>query len=510
MSRKRARIMNKINKIKNTSRKSKLIGIAAFVVVFGGIGGLIIHRSNAAAGLCSTTDVIGTSTIAVTAPETATYRLWVRMQVPETTNTNNLNGVRLELAGSSNQCFTVTTANANAVNQWQWINSDAQAVSTAHITAQLPAGNYSAKILGLKAGVRVDKVLLLKSDNTCTPDNVFGANRNPGDNCTTSAPTVSMTADANPITSGTGTTIRWTTTNAASCTGSGAWGNNTRATSGSFGTGNLSANQTYNLSCTGTGGTGTGSITVNVTAPPAPTVFLNANQTTVVSGSATTINWSSTNATNCAATGGSNGWANANRATSGSFGTGNLSANQTYNLSCTGPGGTAAATPVTVTVTATPPPNDTANPIVNMNFDNFSSPTGETNRLVNNVKSVVWRPTAEDDSGNYTLVLRVNGQPISLTGGAYIFGGGTTATTGNGDYELAATATDGAGKVTTRTLTIRLRHPDIDRSGIIDSGDFGLLLRSWNQSSSRLDLDTDNTISSGDFGILLRRWNSTQ
>lgn len=425
MSRKRARIMNKINKIKNTSRKSKLIGIAAFVVVFGGIGGLIIHRSNAAAGLCSTTDVIGTSTIAVTAPETATYRLWVRMQVPETTNTNNLNGVRLELAGSSNQCFTVTTANANAVNQWQWINSDAQAASTAHITAQLPAGNYSAKILGLKAGVRVDKVLLLKSDNTCTPDNVFGANRNPGDNCTTSAPNVSMTADANPITSGTGTTIRWTTTNAASCTGSGAWGNNTRATSGSFGTGILSANQTY-------------------------------------------------------------------------------------NLSCTGPGGTAAATPVTVTVTATPPPNDTANPIVNMNFDNFTSPAGEVNRLVNNVKSVVWRPTAEDDSGNYTLVLRVNGQPISLTGGAYTFGGGTTATTGNGDYELAATATDGAGKVTTRTLTIRLRHPDIDRSGIIDSGDFGLLLRSWNQSSSRLDLDTDNTISSGDFGILLRRWNSTQ
>lgn len=425
MSRKRAGIMNKINKIKNTSRKSKLIGIAAFVVVFGGIGGLIIHRSNAAAGLCSTADVIGTSTIAITAPETATYRLWVRMQVPETTNTNNLNGVRLELAGSSNQCFTVTTANANAVNQWQWINSDAQAASTAHITAQLPAGNYSAKILGLKAGVRVDKVLLLKSDNTCTPDNVFGANRNPGDNCTTSAPTVSMTADANPITSGTGTTIRWTTTNAASCTGSGAWGNNTRATSGSFGTGNLSANQTY-------------------------------------------------------------------------------------NLSCTGPGGTAAATPVTVTVTATPPPNDTANPIVNMNFDNFTSPAGEVNRLVNNVKSVVWRPTAEDDSGNYTLVLRVNGQPISLTGGAYTFGGGTTATTGNGDYELAATATDGAGKVTTRTLTIRLRHPDIDRSGIIDSGDFGLLLRSWNQSSSRLDLDTDNTISSGDFGILLRRWNSTQ
>lgn len=80
----------RIKKIQAASSKSKLIGMSFFVLAFAGIGGLIVLRSRAAPGVCSTTNVIGSATYSVAAPETAQYRLWVRMQVPDTTNTNNL------------------------------------------------------------------------------------------------------------------------------------------------------------------------------------------------------------------------------------------------------------------------------------------------------------------------------------------------------------------------------------------------------------------------------------
>ena len=72
----------------------------------------------------------------------------------------------------------------------------------------------------------------------------------------TPAPTVSLAASPSSIASGGSSTLTWSTTNATSCTASGAW-TGSKATSGSQSTGALTANASYSLTCTGTGGSAT-------------------------------------------------------------------------------------------------------------------------------------------------------------------------------------------------------------------------------------------------------------
>lgn len=499
-----------MKKIKAASKKSRLIGFVIFAGAFAVIGGLIILSSKAATGVCSTTGVIGSATASVTVPETTQYRLWVRMQVPDTTNTSNLNGTRIEITGASNQCFTVTTTASNAVNAWQWINSDASAASTPHVTSQISAGTYTVKILGLRAGVKVDKVLFLKASENCTPSNTVSDSVMPGDNCTTPAATASITADSTSLSYNTGTTIRWNSSNATGCTatgGSGSWAGS-RATSGNFSTGNLTSSQTYSILCTGIGGqSSTQSVTVNVAAAPAPTATLTANPTSVVTGSLSTLSWSSTNATSCTAGGDWSG----SRTTSGTQSTGNLTANRTYTLVCTGPGGTSNTATANVTVTATPPPNDTTAPSVSMDMPGVTVSQGQTSVLVRNQRSVTWRPLASDASGIRTLALTVNGQTVNLTNGGYTFG-----TQGNGNFELRAVATDNANNVTTSTITIKIRHPDINRDNTVNSSDLTPIILRWAKvlgggtltaaEISNYDLNDSNSINSSDMTPVLIEW----
>jgi hypothetical protein len=79
------------------------------------------------------------------------------------------------------------------------------------------------------------------------------------------APTVSLTASPTSITSGQTSTLSWSSTNATSCTASGAWSGD-RVTSGTDLAG-PSSTQTYTLTCTGAGGSASDSATVTVTQP---------------------------------------------------------------------------------------------------------------------------------------------------------------------------------------------------------------------------------------------------
>ena len=175
----------------------------------------------------------------------------------------------------------------------------------------------------------------------------------------TPAPTVTISANPISIISGGTSTLSWTSTNATSCTASGAW-SGTQATSGSQSTGNLTTTATYSLTCTGAGGSTSQSATVTVTASSAlPTVTIAASPSSIISASSSTLSWSSTNATSCTASG---AWSGA-KATSGSESTGILTANATYTLTCTGAGSSASQS-ATVTVTSaitTPPPSSTVN-----------------------------------------------------------------------------------------------------------------------------------------------------
>lgn len=80
------------------------------------------------------------------------------------------------------------------------------------------------------------------------------------------APTVALTAAPASVVSGSSAVLTWTSTNATSCTATGAW-SGTRPVNGSE-TVTPSATATYSLSCTGTGGSTVAAATVVVTQPP--------------------------------------------------------------------------------------------------------------------------------------------------------------------------------------------------------------------------------------------------
>jgi YD repeat-containing protein len=148
-------------------------------------------------------------------------------------------------------------------------------------------------------------------------------------------PTVTASFNPSAVASGASTTLTWSSTDAASCTVDGV----AKATSGSQ-TYNPTSTKTVPVVCTGVGGSA--STNATVTVPPVPTDSASFNPSTVASGAATTLTWSSTNATSCTVDG-------VAKATSGSQ-TYNPTSTQTVSVVCTGVGGSASTSP-TVTVT---------------------------------------------------------------------------------------------------------------------------------------------------------------
>ena len=83
-----------------------------------------------------------------------------------------------------------------------------------------------------------------------------------------SPPTVTLTASAAGVVTGSSITLSFNSTNATSCTASGGW-TGSEPTSASTATQVVSATTTYTLTCTGAGGSATQSVTVTATAAPA-------------------------------------------------------------------------------------------------------------------------------------------------------------------------------------------------------------------------------------------------
>ncbi len=160
-------------------------------------------------------------------------------------------------------------------------------------------------------------------------------------------PTVTLKAIPTTVTSGSGSTLSWSSTNAISCTAIEGWTTST-AISGTAFTGPLTATKTYTMTCSDANGDVSAPAAATVAVgTPLPTVTIVASPSTVSSGSSSSLSWSSTNATSCVA---ANGWT-ASTATSGSASTGPLTATTAYSMTCTGPGG-ARTTTVTVSVTS--------------------------------------------------------------------------------------------------------------------------------------------------------------
>jgi trimeric autotransporter adhesin len=235
------------------------------------------------------------------------------------------------------------------------------------------------------------------------------------------APTVTLNASPSTIAKGGSATLTWSTTNATSCTASGAW-TGTKATSGSQSTGALNANAGFTLSCTGAGGSASQGATVTVTTP-APTVQLAASPATLANGDSATLTWSSTNATACMASG---SWSGA-KATSGSKSTGALTATSSYTLVCTGTGGSASQT-AKITVSASAP-------TVQLSVSPTTVASGGS-------ATITW------SSANATSCTASGGWSGSLaTSGSQ----STGAVTASKTYTLACT---GTGGTTSRSVTV--------------------------------------------------------
>src|ERR1051325_7701906 len=77
------------------------------------------------------------------------------------------------------------------------------------------------------------------------------------------APTVSLSAAPTTVAAGGSTLLTWSSSNASSCTASGAW-SGVKVTSGNETINSISAPSTYTLTCTGNGGATARSATVNI------------------------------------------------------------------------------------------------------------------------------------------------------------------------------------------------------------------------------------------------------
>jgi len=108
---------------------------------------------------------------------------------------------------------------------------------------------------------------------------------------TAALPAITLAANPSTVNSGATSTLTWSATNATSCAATGGWGG-TEPTSGSYTSPALSANASYSISCTGTGGTASQTVTVTVTGTTgtatlawvAPTLNVDGTPITALSG----------------------------------------------------------------------------------------------------------------------------------------------------------------------------------------------------------------------------------
>lgn len=169
---------------------------------------------------------------------------------------------------------------------------------------------------------------------------------------TAPAPTLSFSATPTSLTLGNSSTLSWSSADATSCTASGAW-SGAKATSGTQTVTPSSAGTAgYTISCSGTGGTITRTVSVTVAAAPQPTLTFDAAPTSMPLGSSTTLSWATSNVSSCAAGG---AWSGAQPVNGSQTMTPTAAGALNFVMTCTGPGGSVSRN-VTVTVTPAPAP----------------------------------------------------------------------------------------------------------------------------------------------------------
>lgn len=178
---------------------------------------------------------------------------------------------------------------------------------------------------------------------------------------------VGLWASQSALVEGGSLQLGWSARHATNCQASGDWsGAQAVAGSATLAPGAVGT-YTYTLTCDEDGGGASKSATVVVTvSPPLPTLSLTASSVYVTPGASVTLTWSAANVTACSAAG---AWSGV-RATSGSEAVAPPTGNQSFTLTCTGPGGATArnvnvsvAWPPVVTLSASAAEVETGKPL---------------------------------------------------------------------------------------------------------------------------------------------------
>jgi hypothetical protein len=164
------------------------------------------------------------------------------------------------------------------------------------------------------------------------------------------APTLTFTATETNVPYDGSTTLKWSSTNATSCTATGNW-NGTKDLSGQEVRSSITEDKSYTLTCTGAGGSIDRTVSVTVGAAP-PQVDLTADPNDINYRDRATLSWSSTDAVLCKASG---DWSGVKPA-SGRETTARLNADSTFALTCFGEGG--RTTDIALVNVGRPPGNE--------------------------------------------------------------------------------------------------------------------------------------------------------
>ena len=152
-------------------------------------------------------------------------------------------------------------------------------------------------------------------------------------------PQITLTFTPSSIPVGGTSTMTWTSSNTTSCVASGSW-SGAEPTSGSQTIGPFPAGlYLYGLTCTGPGGSTSNTQGITVFVPPTATITVTPSS--VPSGTAVSLTWSSTNASSCQASG---AWSGPISVSGNASFTPTASGSFTYGITCMGPsGGTVSA-----------------------------------------------------------------------------------------------------------------------------------------------------------------------
>lgn len=231
-------------------------------------------------------------------------------------------------------------------------------------------------------------------------------------------PTMSLTADPTSVMYLGTSTLTWSSSNAISCTASGAWSGD-RGTSGSEITAQLSVDSTFNLSCANAdGATASASVAVTVAPVPVPMVDVTANPLEVPLNGSTTVSWTSSGATSCTASG---DWTGA-KAAVGSETVGPLTAHATFILTCVNEiFGTSASDSIVVTILPLPELTFTAEPAsvpylgtTALSWMSQNTKSCEASGAWSGVKSTLGNETVGPLTATSTFTLTcINGSTVS-------------------------------------------------------------------------------------------------